>query len=375
MGVGGWRRFCAVMALAAGAIGCRSADPGPTQVVIIATQHFITDQPDGYTSAHLRALLTRINPNVLAVEAAANVPQPWESAPLDLAAVTRPWAAEHHIPAEPVGFNDALYEMKLARMFNAISSAGRDAEYRQIESQFQLASARQGLSCQQMNSPGTQSLWRRYHRSLHALYGQDTPWEQCSAQIAQNILGLCRQHPGERVAVVFGGAHAYYIADALAGEADIEVLPTVQFLPLTEAEVAAQRKPIDHLLALRPLNFPTLPPDLVAKLQKHLDELRTCAELSGDYHLFQGKMFLHQRLPQEALAEFDQVAALSPAAISAFDGKSRLCDSGVVNAAIVRRTLGQSDRAKSDLETLLKRPDLPAAARQWAQRVLDDLPK
>lgn len=346
-----------------------------TQVVVIATQHFITDQPDGYTPAHLRALLARVNPHVLAVEASANERDPWQTAPFELLWVTRPWAAEHAVAAVPAGWGDSRYEIKQAQMFDSILAAGKDSEYRRIESDFQSASAAQPLSCQAMNSPEAAALWRGYHASLHSLYGGDTPWEQSNAKIVQNILAICRQHPGQRIAVVFGGAHVYYIEDALARAKDVQVIPAASFFPLPDAEIEAQVRPIDHLLALRLLNFPTIAGAAMPKLQGHLDELRRCSQFVGDYHLFNGKMLLHRRQPELALAEFQAVAALDPKAISAFDGRSRLREAGIINAAIVRKLLGEVDQARHDLEALLKETELSAGTRDWAQRVLEGMPK
>jgi hypothetical protein len=53
----------------------------PVEVVVVATEHFITDMPEGYTPAHLRALLTKIQPDLLLVEAPANAQDPWPGRP------------------------------------------------------------------------------------------------------------------------------------------------------------------------------------------------------------------------------------------------------------------------------------------------------
>jgi RNA polymerase sigma factor (sigma-70 family) len=56
-------------------------DPDVTEVAVVATQHFLTDMPEGFTPAHLRLLLTRLSPDLLAVEAPTNVTRPWDFAP------------------------------------------------------------------------------------------------------------------------------------------------------------------------------------------------------------------------------------------------------------------------------------------------------
>src|SRR6516164_11465736 len=75
----------------------------PTEVVFVGTQHFISDMPPGYTPAHLRVLLEKINPAAVAVEAPTNVKNPWDFAPLELQWVTKPWADQRKIPLVPVG--------------------------------------------------------------------------------------------------------------------------------------------------------------------------------------------------------------------------------------------------------------------------------
>ncbi len=72
---------------------------GATEVCFVATQHFVTDMPDGYTPGHLRALLKKLSPQVIGVEAPSNVANPWDLAPLELAKVTKPWADKHGIVA------------------------------------------------------------------------------------------------------------------------------------------------------------------------------------------------------------------------------------------------------------------------------------
>src|SRR5262245_54732303 len=79
---------------------------GVSEVAVVGTQHFLTDLPDGYTPAHLRLLLTRLAPDVLAVEAPSNVASPWAFAPHELARVTRPWADARRLPIVPAGWHE-----------------------------------------------------------------------------------------------------------------------------------------------------------------------------------------------------------------------------------------------------------------------------
>src|SRR5579863_2910847 len=148
----------------------------PCEVVVIATQHFISDMPEGYTPAHLRALLAKIKPDVVAVEAPTNMPDPWPYAPYDCWKITKPWADEHKIPAAPVGWLNSSYQIELAAMFQEFQQQGKGVAFQAIEQAFQVASAQQPMTCAFMNSGPYHDLWRSYHQKLHDLYGRKTAW-------------------------------------------------------------------------------------------------------------------------------------------------------------------------------------------------------
>jgi hypothetical protein len=223
--------------------------------VVVATQHFITDMPEGYTPGHLRALLDTIAPDVLAVEAPANVPDPWSHAPHELATVTRPWAVDQAVSIVPAGVDEPQYGVQLQKMFGTMVAAGKAAEYEKVERDFQQAMASHAQTCEQMNSKAALALWREYHAQLHRLSGGDTPWESWNEKIVANVLKICNENPGKRVAVLFGGAHAYYFVDRLAKEPSIEVIDVRQFFPVSQEQVTAHTQDVDYVRALRLLNF------------------------------------------------------------------------------------------------------------------------
>lgn len=87
-----------------------------TEVVVISTQHFLTDMPEGYTPGHFRALLEKISPDALAVEAPSNVEDPWSHAPFELWNVTQPWAIQSGVEIVPSGWHEPQYQMQIGRM-------------------------------------------------------------------------------------------------------------------------------------------------------------------------------------------------------------------------------------------------------------------
>jgi len=351
--------------------------PQATQVVVIATQHFISDMPDGYTPGHLRAVLKRAAPDLLAVEAPAGVSDPWQLAPLDLWQVTKPWADEKGVAAVPVGSYEPLYGAQIDRMLGDFRAAGNGAAYEEAERAFQTKYALRPHTCEEMNGDASRNLWRDYHAALHRLYGKDTPWEAWNAKIVANIIRTCREHPGRKVAVVFGEAHCYYIADKLANEDGILVESTSALFPLSDEDVQAETRPTDFLKALRPLNFPNygaLTASALARLEGFLDKVKDYPELQGDYHLFNGKLLLHRLKPAEGLQEFGQVAALPANAVSAFDGKSLLREAGLVFAAVAKAQTGDIAQARQDLADVLGMPGTTESTKGWVRQLLASLP-
>lgn len=322
-----------------GAVSLRAEED--TEVVIVATQHFITDMPSGYTPAHLRALLKKICPDLLAVEVPNNVSNGWDYAPLDLWQITKPWGDEFGVEIAGVGFYEPKYQVQLSEMFADFQKKGLFNEYEQMENKFQAESASEPQTCEFMNSPEGFKLWRDYHAQLHRLYGKDTPWEAWNEKIVDNILKLCSKHRGKRIAVVFGSAHCYYIKDNLSGRQGVKIIPTNYFFPLTSGEVQKETKAVDYLKALRLLNFNvgSLTSQQLSRLKSFLDKIKDITEFQNDYHLFYGKYLLHAGRTQEALEEFKKVASLSPEAISLFDGSSRLRDAGQAYENIAKQQL------------------------------------
>jgi RNA polymerase sigma factor (sigma-70 family) len=346
-----------------------------TEVAVVATQHFVTDMPESFTPAHLRLLLARLSPDVLAVEAPTNVVRPWDFAPYELARVTRPWADGRGIPVVPAGWYEPGYQAQVSEMLDDFRSRGRWDAYQRAEQSFQAKSTRLPMTCQSLNSQVGHALWRDYHAALHTHCGKDTPWEVLHAKILANVLGVCRANPGKRVVVVLGAAHGYFVLDGLDREKEVRLVPVEQFLPLDRGAIAAETTPSDHLQALRLLNFSAVEPAQLGNLEAHLEQIKDAPGLRGDYHLFRGKLLLHRGQAADALAEFRTVACLDRRALSAFDGQSRLHEAGQVNAAIARQRAGDAAGARSDLEAFLDQPDVTPSSKRWAEQVLAGIPK
>ena len=351
------------------------AAQAPTEVVLIGTHHAITSMPTEYTPGHLRALLDKIKPAAVGVEAASNESDPYKEAPAEIALVVKPWAEAHSCAIIPIGWKPEKYNEQTDAFLKLLQAGSKQAEYQQVEQQFQQRRGALPPSCEGLNSDGHQQMWRDYHRGIDELSKVESPWRKWNTKIFEQIKQACQQHPGERLAVVIGAAHVYCLQDELAKEPSIRVLRVDQYLPITPAEVAATTKPADWLAALAPLNLDALPPPELMRLEQILDKIKDVAELKNDYHLYRGKFMLHVRQPALALKEFEQLGTLARDVKCQFDGQSSLFETGLVYTAIALLQSGDAATARTRLQNVLADKQLGETTRKWAEQVLSQIPK
>lgn len=342
----------------------------PTQVVVVSTHHFVTDLPDEFTPGHLRALLEKLEPDVIAVEAPSNVDDPWILAPPEISIVTRSWAETNNVDVVPIGWHEPGYPEQVNEMIREIQAGGKVADYQRIEQRFQKSRNAISPAVAGLNSDGHHQIWREYHRDIHELNEKETPWEEWNQKILKNVVDTCKEHPGKRVVVVIGGAHAYFLLDGLASESNVKLSRVDQFLPLSKEEIKSATKPLDYLRALHPLNLDVLPPPELQRLKPILDQLQDVDELRGDYQLFLGKYLLHTKKPKEALAAFEVLGQLDRDARSKFDERIKLFETGLVYSAIALFQSGDRDTSVERLKNVIRDENLQVETRNWAQQVL-----
>ena len=389
-----YRTYSIAFLVLAGVVGCSDSQPptgqtvenvsqevsapssdGPTQIVIIGTEHFITDMPHGYTPGHLRALLAKIKPDVVLTEEAMNVRGGASTAPYECANVTLPWAADNNVKTIPVGWYFPSYQARVRQMVQQLAANGQGEQLELIERRFQQESAAMSTSCESINGSAYNQLLRDYHTKLHQLAGTDTPWETWNAKVVDNIRNACAEHRGKKVAIVFGAAHSYYFADQLANSTDIKVIPTDNYFPLTLEQVAKHTLPLDYLKAMRPLNLPSVSGVQLANAIKVLDAVKGVPSLAGDYNLFYGKYLMHRGDIPGAMAAFDTVISTSGDAISKFDGKNRLADGARISAAQALSKAGDTGNARQRLFGILNDQASNADVKQYAQQLLASIPQ
>jgi hypothetical protein len=342
-----------------------------TEVAVLATQHFITDMPEGYTPGHLRTLLERVRPDVVAVEACTNVEDPWKTAPYELAKVTRPWAIDKRVQIVPIGWSEPNYAVEIGAMFNRFAAAGNAAAYGKVEQGFQQRLAKQ-TTCVAMNGEKALESWRDYHAKLHELNGGDTPWELWNERIVKNLLAVCRKHTGKRIAVVFGGAHAYYFVDRLAKEPDVRVIAAEEFFPLTESEVRVATRDGDYLQAMRRLNFDpgSLTTVQLSDIEKCLAKLKANKQYELDYRYFRARLLLHRHNADKALEVLAELRELKPDSTLAFDGVTPVRDAARLQSYFALTQHGEVEAASETLHRLAADETASLPMRQTAEALL-----
>lgn len=346
-----------------------------TEVVIVGTQHFITDMPDGYTPGHLRAMLAKIKPDVIAIEAATNVEKPMSTAPHECAQVTAPWAMSHDIPVAAVGILEPDYQQQNVRMVEKFKAEGKLAAYEQAERKLADGIATVGASCRAMNGSRFQKIWREYHSELHRLNGGDTPWEIWNARVVRKIRKLCKDNPGKRIAVVFGGTHSYLFKDLLAKQSDISLVSVDAFARVSQMDLQQNTEPLDYLKAMRPLNFDLVQPAQLAHVRSLLDFLKGVPSLENDYLLFHGKYLMHSGDYSDAIAAFDRLARSAGDQISEFDGQNRIIDGARLSAAQAFVKADQSENARKLLQRIIADTGSSNDVRSYAQQMLSAISK
>lgn len=341
-----------------------------TRVIVVSTHHFVTEFPEGYTPGHLRALLNKFDAEVVAVEAPSNADDPWSQAPPEISKVVKPWAKANQVEVVPIGWNEADYAVQVNQMLQELHASGKVEKYQQIEQRFQKSRSAIAPTCQSFNSDGHHQVWRDYHRDIHELNGETTPWEKWNEKILENVVKTCTENSGKRIAVVIGAAHSYFLLDGLASEPNIKVVRADQFLPLAGAEVKSATQPLDYLHALHPLNLNALPAQELRRLKSLLDQLQEEKDFRGDYQLFLGKYLLHERKPKEALAAFEALGAFNPDVKSKFDERIKLFETGLVYTAVALFQSGDRATAVERLQNALRDEKLQVETRNWAQQVL-----
>jgi hypothetical protein len=350
--------------------------PGSAQVAVIASQYFITDMVKGSTPAHLRLILETVRPDILAVEAPANMADSWQYAPFDLRKVIKPWAKERNIPMMPVGHLDLQYDKQFDAMLKYFEEKKLLRQYQVIDDTLSFAGSAHKFTFKFINSDAYDAIWRNHNSQLGKLYQRNVPAEEINEKIVANILKLCKANPGKRIAVVINAPHSYYIKDKLRQSPQAVFLSIENSLNFPQAKLTEKTLPQDYLYALRMLtsdNFTRMQPAVFSHLETCLSRIKKYPEYKYDYHYFYGKMLLHSFDSRAAVSYFQFMTSLDPKIVLKFDNETSVRDSALVYIAIANLQMGQKENAVARLVGITKMPDVNDKTKEWANRILTNI--
>lgn len=356
--------------------GTRRSTVGATQVVVIASQPFLTDMIPGFSPAHLRLLLDSVRPDIIAVESPANIADSWEYAPFYLQKVVKPWAKERQIPLMPIGHLDMDYGIHLKAMLKHFENSKLLREYNAVEKKFKAASRAHKYSFKFINLASHDAIWRDYTSALHRLYRKNTPAEDISSQVAANIIKACNSYPGKRIAVIINAPISYYIKDQLADQPGIHLLNIENSLDFSQQGLTTKTIPEDYLNALRILrldDFTPLTNEDLSLLNSFLNRIRQHPEYEYDYYYFRGKMLLRKQNARLAVSHFQNMVRIDPNILLKFDNKTPVRDSALVYIALAKLQMGHRKEALARLKIITKMPDVHQQTKEWIKTLLGEI--
>lgn len=244
-----------------------------TEVVLIGTIHSDHLLIPQYSLTHLRALLDKIDPDAVGVETRpagvhTSVPTGFGDGVFIVETfVAKSWGARASVPVIGVSWwtdpDSSMIEAMRSAAHRATSGSKAQLEEafysrqfpRQIQADAQKAYGlpfRMGMGRGEARITDTPKAVVYGIEYVHregviatdsSLREQldDEAWgvmEERDDRIAELILELARQYPGGRIAVIHGMAHYMPLVRRLSGISEIRVVPTADFLPLSEDELA-----------------------------------------------------------------------------------------------------------------------------------------
>ena len=243
------RRTILVVALLVLTIaGCALRTDSPTEIALLGGNHLAYLYDPDYSPTHLRALLTKLNPQAIAIE---NLPE-WQAAGkrfwtfLPEYCVTDSYASAKGIPVFGVD-SDSLsdHDGTCVGLRNHWKTTNVPARRTQMdETARSIGDWQAGL------------LFRERPGGIDAAYkqleeeGSDPDQVRRDDRIAENIVKTARQFPRKRVAVILGAYHLTPQARRLGQQPGVRVLDVKRFLPLRKEEIEAAWQKTDYHLVL-----------------------------------------------------------------------------------------------------------------------------
>ncbi|MHC4560712.1 MAG: hypothetical protein ACYS80_25820, partial [Planctomycetota bacterium] len=263
--------LCAVI-ISIAPIACQVSTQLPgeqkTEIVFVATHHATLLLNPDFSPAHLRALLSKIDPAAISVEKLPDwrergysftFPQEWYA--------TYTWVEEKGIPIYGVDWDGSAEDKEEVE-----ASVGppdtSTVEQRWEELQTRLTGLGKWEASQAFGESNEASQAFGESNSIESFQRNELTRETDQAwflqlpsderafldirddHITENILKVAREYPGKRIAVVYGDFHCPRISKRLRNQTEISIVSTFQLFPLTTEEITSGWYKDDAVLLL-----------------------------------------------------------------------------------------------------------------------------
>lgn len=222
-----------------------------TDVVFIGANHNYTFLHPRFSPAHVRALLSKIDPAALCIELTPDWPRndglpTWPQE--QYAALT--WAQSAEIPVYAVDWAtperralSPIVRMSEGAALTESGQAFEDFKEYYLDMVWWTASQAFGDAPNDIES---------HQRNSLAVDGWQDEGDAAvrDDRIAENIRAVLAQYPGQRVAVVFGGGHYLPLKRRLESSGNIRVAPPLRYFPLEPERIEAGWHPDDAIVLL-----------------------------------------------------------------------------------------------------------------------------
>ena len=235
-----------------------------TEIVLIAAHHSVLFLHPGYTPAILRALLTKISPAAVCIEALPEDVFEWRKNdsliptwPQELYA-TMTWAKKREILVWGADWREPQKQeqsQSSKEKQSSVTTVGeRLQKFKKFYRDLIIWEAEQAFGESKEDIESTHNL-EALAKVESVITDAISPEERASYnlrddRITQNILNVASKCPGMRIAVVFGAYHYLPQVRRLQKQPHIRVIATTEFFPLRNQEVGAEWHDGDTVLLL-----------------------------------------------------------------------------------------------------------------------------
>lgn len=226
-----------------------------TEVVFIGFDHHASFLHPGFSPAHIRALLSKIGPVALCIEAepswarSAGIPTfPQEH----YASIT--WAEREGIPVHACNWPPPflLSLPPIQRMADTVTIQALGSRFEEFRGWYG-ENVKNTATLAFAETAADIESWQRNH--YHPLVVEQWPQEDSADavrddRIAENIRGVLAKYPGKHVAVLFGSGHYLPLKRRLESRGDVRLIPPLLYFPLEAERARAGWHPDDAVVLL-----------------------------------------------------------------------------------------------------------------------------